>query len=112
MQNDKCRMKGMTVLKTWGRLPFIIHHSSFCISRSRLWLAGGGVLLFLAVLGVGSHVANPRNSLLTGMAGDDLIPSYMAGTFVRQGRADRLMDFGEAAKFQAHLRHVNGLEEH
>lgn len=111
--NDECRIQGGEQPERSGlRFPLRILRSAFCISQHRLWLAGGGVLLFLAVLAVGSHVANPRNSLLTGMAGDDLIPSYMAGTFVRQGHADRLMDFGEAAKFQAHLRHANGLEEH
>ena len=44
--------------------------------------------------------------------GDDFLPSYMAGTFVRQGRVDLLMDYPAAERFQADLRRAEGLEQH
>ena len=37
---------------------------------------------------VGSQFAGPQASLLRGVQGDDFLPSYMGGTFVRQGRTD------------------------
>ena len=81
-------------------------------ARDRLWLAGFSLALFLVTVGVTSHLAGPETSLFGGKIGDDLIPSYMAGTFVREGRADLLMDLHEARRFQAHLRRVEGLEQH
>jgi alpha-1,2-mannosyltransferase len=80
--------------------------------RDRLWLGGLGATLFLVALVVGTHVANPRNSLLTGAAGDDFLPSYMAGAFVREGRSDWLMDLDQAARFQAETRRTAGLAQH
>jgi hypothetical protein len=80
--------------------------------RDRLWLGGLGATLFLVALVVGTHVANPKNSLLTGAAGDDFLPSYMAGTFVHEGRTDWLMDLDQAARFQAETRRSAGLAQH
>jgi hypothetical protein len=69
------------------------------------------MLLFLTILITASSIAGPQTSLLGGTHGADLIPSYMAGCFVREGRTDKLMDLSEAVRFQAHLRRVNGLEQ-
>src|SRR4051794_8318265 len=80
--------------------------------RDRLWLGGLGVLLFLVTMIVGTHLAGPRASLIAAPMGEDLIPSYMAGAFVREHRPDRLMDFAEANRFQAHLRRAEGLVQH
>jgi hypothetical protein len=80
--------------------------------RDRLWLGGLGAVLFLVALVAGTHVANPKNSLLTGASGDDFLPSYMAGAFVREGRTDWLMDFDQAARFQAETRRTAGLSQH
>jgi hypothetical protein len=74
-------------------------------------MAGLGMLLFLSVLITASRLADPQFSLLGGTHGADLIPSYMAGSFVRKGRPDKLMNFSDAARFQAHLRRINGLEQ-
>ena len=79
--------------------------------QRRLWMAGVGMLLFFVVLLTASRLAGPDRSLLNGTHGADLIPSYMAGCFVRDGRPDKLMSFAEAMRFQAHLRRVNGLEQ-
>src|SRR5690348_9689584 len=80
--------------------------------RDRLWLGGVGILLFLLTMVVGSHLAGPRVSLVSAPMGEDLIPSYMAGTFVREHRPDKLMDFAEAKRFQADLRQREGLVRH
>src|SRR4051812_45675358 len=80
--------------------------------RARLWLAGASIALFLITLVVASHIADPKHSFTSAGMGDDLIPSYMAGAFVRQGRPDLLMDYREAVRFQAHLRRIEGLEQH
>ncbi len=69
------------------------------------------MLLFLSVLITASSLAGREHSLLSGAHGADLIPSYMAGCFVREGRPDKLMDYSQAVRFQAHLRRVNGLEQ-
>ena len=80
--------------------------------RKRLWLGGLGLMLFLVTLVSASHVAGPRTSLVARPIGDDLIPSYMAGTFVREGRPDKLMDLESARQFQADLRRAANLEQH
>ena len=77
----------------------------------RLWMAGVGMLLFLCVLIAASCLAGPGRSLLGGTHGSDLIPSYMAGSFVREGQSDKLMDLAQAVRFQANLRQANGLEQ-
>ena len=69
------------------------------------------MLLFLCALVTASSLAGPQHSLLGGAHGADLIPSYMAGCFVREGRPDKLMDYSQAERFQAHLRRINGLEQ-
>src|SRR5689334_298730 len=101
--------------KTYSNRPALFPPSAFSLQPSslpsRLWLGGFGVLLFLLTMIVGLHVANPRNSPLSRLPGDDLVPSYMAGTFVRQGRADLLMDFPAAVRFQADLRRREHLEQ-
>src|SRR3954451_4349253 len=94
------------------RLPLAILTGSPHPLRDRLWLGGVGVLLFLITMIVGSHLAGPRASLIATPIGEDLIPSYMAGAFVREHRRDRLMDFAEAKRFQAHLRRAEGLVQH
>jgi hypothetical protein len=93
------------------RLRLTIHSSPHPL-RDRLWLGGIGVLLFLATMIVGSHLAGPRASLIAAPMGEDLIPSYMAGVFVREHRPDKLMDFAEAKRFQADLRQKEGLVRH
>jgi hypothetical protein len=93
-------------------LPRLTIQTSSQALRDRLWLGGVGVLLFLLTMIVGSHLAGPRASLIAAPMGEDLIPSYMAGAFVREGRPDKLMDFAEAKRFQAELRQREGLVRH
>ncbi len=78
----------------------------------RLLKAGLAMWLFLATAILSSMAGGVRTSLVGGVAGDDLIPSYMAGSFVRRGRADLLMDYPAAVRFQADLRRSAGLEQH
>jgi hypothetical protein len=80
--------------------------------RDRLWLGGFGVLLFLVTLAAGTYLVNPSQWFLSGTPGMDLMPSYMAGKFVRDGRPDLLMDYPAAVQFQARLRKAEGLEQH
>lgn len=69
-------------------------------------------MLLLVTLIAASEIFDPAHSMLSGAVGDDFIPSYMAGTFVRAGRPDLLTDYPEAVRFQSHLRRVEGLEQH
>src|SRR4051794_15370986 len=80
--------------------------------RGRLWKAAFAHLLLIVTFTVGSHAANPRTSPLASATGEDFLPSYMAGTFVRQGRTGLLMNYPEAARFQARLRQAEGLAQH
>ncbi|MDB5298051.1 MAG: hypothetical protein JWO31_4034 [Phycisphaerales bacterium] len=80
--------------------------------RRRLRLAAFGVAVFVVTLAAGLHAAGPATSPVGRGFGDDLVPSYMAGTFVRLGRADLLMDPAAAEWFQADLRRSAGLEQH
>ncbi|HEX8913323.1 MAG TPA: glycosyltransferase family 87 protein [Humisphaera sp.] len=81
-------------------------------NRHRLRLAAFGLWMLVGTLGVGLHLSGSAASPFARLPGDDLIPSYMAGTFVRQGRPDLLMDYPAAERFQADLRRANGLEQH
>jgi hypothetical protein len=78
--------------------------------RSRLHLAAFGVPLLIVTLFSGLWIAG--NNPFPYLFGDDLVPSYMAGTFVREGHSEKLMDFDAAKRFQADLRRHNGLEQH
>ena len=80
--------------------------------RRRLRRAGFGVALFVATLAVGLHLAGPETSPFRHTFGDDLVPSYMAGAFVLDGRPDKLMDYAAAEQFQADLRASAGLAQH
>src|SRR5438067_9045087 len=71
--------------------------------RRRLWQAGVGLTLFLVTLVIAGRVAGPETDLV-GMPGDDLVPSYMAGAFVRQGRTDLLMDLKAETAAQVQIR--------
>jgi hypothetical protein len=71
--------------------------------RSRLWKAGICLLVFLSTMIVTSKLLGPKADLI-GMPGGDLIPSYMAGTFVRTGHLDWLMDGAKETAFQHQLR--------
>jgi hypothetical protein len=76
----------------------------------RLQVATFGLVLLILTIAAGLHVTG--DSPFARLPGDDLIPSYMAGTFVRTGHAERLMDFTAAKQFQADLRRAEGLEQH
>jgi alpha-1,2-mannosyltransferase len=75
--------------------------------RSRLWKAGICLLVFLSALILTSKLMGPKTDLI-GMPGGDLIPSYMAGAFVRTGHVDWLTDAAKQTAFQHQLR----IDEH
>jgi hypothetical protein len=75
-----------------------------------LQLAAFGVPMLILTLAMGSWIAG--SPPFPHLFGDDLVPSYMAGTFVREGHAEKLMDPAAAARFQANLRRQAGLEQH
>lgn len=78
--------------------------------RHRLQLAAFGVPTLVVTLFAGMWIAG--NNPFPHLFGDDLVPSYMAGTFVREGRANQLMDFPATARFQRDLRRSADLEQH
>jgi hypothetical protein len=90
-----------------GRLPLLRPAG---LLRHRLRLAAFGLILLVVTLAAGLQLSG--RPLFPHLFGDDLIPSYMAGTFVRQGRADLLMDYPAAVRFQAALRRSEGLDQH
>lgn len=61
--------------------------------RKRLWLAGGGVGLFLLTLVIGGPLLDrdPRNSGKVHL-GYDFLPAYVAGHFVRTGEYNKMYD--------------------
>jgi alpha-1,2-mannosyltransferase len=71
--------------------------------RSRLWKAGVCLLVFLATVIATSKFLGPQADLI-GMPGNDLVPSYTAGAFVRMGHPDWLMDAARQTAFQHQLR--------
>ncbi|HEX4125924.1 MAG TPA: glycosyltransferase family 87 protein [Tepidisphaeraceae bacterium] len=71
--------------------------------RPRLWKLGICLLVFLTSVIASSKFLGPQTDLI-GSPGSDLIPSYMAGTFVRIGHADWLMDSARQVVFQHQLR--------
>lgn len=73
-------------------------------------LAAVGIVTVVVTLAAGLELGG--NTLFPFLFGDDLIPSYMAGTFVRQGRAADLMDFSAAEAFQSELRRTEDLNQH
>jgi hypothetical protein len=80
--------------------------------RHRLRLAAFGVSLMVLTLAVGLHASGSMASPLRRLPGDDFLPSYMAGTFVLNGRPDLLTDLPAASLFQAETRRQFGLEQH
>lgn len=80
--------------------------------RDRLQRAAFALMVLVATLAATMHFGGEETSPFRHLFGDDLVPSYMAGTFVRQGRADLLTDYAAAERFQRDLRVVAGLEQH
>ncbi len=64
--------------------------------RHFLQLGAFATVLLVVTLVIG--LCFTGNSPFSHLFGDDLVPSYMAGTFVRQGHSDKLMDLHAAAR--------------
>jgi len=80
--------------------------------RDRLRLAAFAMLVLIVTTATAMHLGGPATSPFQHLFGDDFLPSYMAGTFVRQGRVDLLTDPNAAEQFQASLRQQAGLQQH
>jgi hypothetical protein len=75
--------------------------------QTRLWKLGIGLLVLLVTAISTAKIMGPKTDLI-GMPGSDLVPSYMAGDFVRTGHVDWLMNFPRQSAYQHQLR----LDEH
>lgn len=60
--------------------------------RKRLWLAGGGVALFLLTLVVAGPLLDKTAGTGKVWLGHDFLPAYVAGHFVRTGQPARMYD--------------------
>jgi len=60
--------------------------------RKRLWLAGGGIALFLLTLAVAGPLVDKTPGTGKLWLGHDFLPAYVAGQFVRTGEPARMYD--------------------
>src|SRR5581483_795088 len=77
--------------------------------RKRLWLGAAGVALFLATL-CAAYIVRPQSAEGPRSVGLDFIAFYTAGTFVREGRLERLYDLRAVQEFQHDLAHRLGVD--
>jgi hypothetical protein len=76
----------------------------------RLWLAGGGLALFIATMAAGNLFVSPDKQLTTRSAGHDFLAFYTAGTFLREGRPTDIYDLQAVQSFQRDMKQRHHLE--
>ena len=78
--------------------------------RKRLWLAGGGVALFLLTLVVAAPLVDPtRDDGKLGL-GYDFLPAYVAGHFARTGEYPKMYDRVAFSAMQTRVIQEAGLD--
>jgi hypothetical protein len=78
--------------------------------RVRLWLAGCGVGLLWLTFVAGNFVIDAQRAVSARMLGHDFLAFYTAGSFVRDGRADRLYDLRAVQAFERGVMQKENLE--
>ena len=93
-------MSGRThLLAAWRAAPL----------RKRLWLAGGGVGLFLLTLAVAGPLVDPSADDKLGL-GYDFLPAYVAGHFARTGEYSKMYDRVAFSAMQTRIIDEAGLD--
>ena len=77
--------------------------------RKKLWLAAGGLTLFVMTLAIGNSFIDRQKALTADAMGHDFIAFYTAGHFLREGRAERIYDFEAVRRFQQETAEANHL---
>src|SRR4051812_46367630 len=79
--------------------------------RKRLWQ--GGIALAVLVLSIATmnQLISREKSLTPQMLGNDFLPFYMSGQFVRNGRAHDLYDLPAVKTAQLQIASKAGLEQ-
>jgi len=77
--------------------------------RKKLWLAAGGLTLFVMTLAIGNSLIDRQKAITADAVGHDFLAFYTAGHFLREGRADRMYDLEAVRRFQQETGEANHL---
>jgi hypothetical protein len=95
---------------TMGALALPVVENPAHPLRKKLWLASGGMTIFVLTLVIGNSIIDRRNAITADAVGHDFLAFYTAGHFVREGQTSRMYDLEAVRQFQQELGESNHLE--